>query len=73
MQAPGSVSVSPYEPRLVDSVGFLVVFLTLLAPIILVPSSKGSQNPTQTVGVCICSHQLLVEASLMTRGLGTNL
>ena len=34
----GSVSVSPYEPRLVDSVGFLVVSLTPLAPTILPPS-----------------------------------
>jgi hypothetical protein len=30
-----SVSVAPYEPRLVDSVGFLVVSLISLAPSIL--------------------------------------
>ena len=33
----GSASVSPYEPRLVDSVGLLVVSLTPLAPMILPP------------------------------------
>ena len=33
----GSVSVSPYGPRLVDSVGFLVVSLTILSPTILPP------------------------------------
>ena len=33
----GSVSVNRCEPRLVDSVGFLVVSLTPLAPTILLP------------------------------------
>ena len=38
----GSVSVNPYGPRLVDSVGFLVVSLTPHAPTILFsPSSAG--------------------------------
>lgn len=38
----GSVSVSPYVPRLVDSAGFLMVPLTLLAPSIFpFPSSSG--------------------------------
>ena len=31
----GSVSVRPYRPRLVASVGFLMVSMTLLAPMIL--------------------------------------
>ena len=34
----GSVSVSPYGPKLVDSVDFLMVFLIRLAPKILPPS-----------------------------------
>ena len=33
----GSVSVSPYEPKLVDFVGFLVLSLSPLAPTILPP------------------------------------
>jgi hypothetical protein len=33
----GSVSVNPYGPRLVDSIGFLVVSLTPLVPMILLP------------------------------------
>lgn len=37
----GSFSVSPYEPRLVDSMGFLEVSLNLLAHTILPLSSTG--------------------------------
>jgi hypothetical protein len=37
----GSVSVSPYGPRLVDSIGFLVVSLNPLVPII-----QDSQSST---------------------------
>lgn len=42
----GSVSASPYEPRLVDSVSFVVVSLTPVALSILLPSLLwGSQAP----------------------------
>jgi hypothetical protein len=40
------VSVSPYEPRFVDSVGFLVVSLTPQAPTILYPLlPQDSRSP----------------------------
>ena len=68
----GSVSMSLYEPRLVDSVSFFVVSLTLLAPTIL-PSSLLHSSPRSVqclaVDLCLCFHQLLDEASLMTIGL----
>ena len=38
MQVDSAVSVSHYEPRSVDSLGFLRVSLTSLLPIILPPS-----------------------------------
>lgn len=42
-----SVSVSPCGLRLIDSVGFLVVSLTILAPIILYPHlPQDSPSPT---------------------------
>jgi hypothetical protein len=65
----GSVSVSPYEPRLVDSVGFLALSLTSLAPLILLPHlPQDSLSSTYylAVGLCICFHLLLVETSDMT-------
>jgi hypothetical protein len=44
----GSVSVSPYEPRLVDSVGgVLVVSLTPLAPTLL-PFTLPQDSPNST-------------------------
>ena len=62
----GSVSVSPHGSRLVDSVGLLVVSLTLLAYSVL--SSTPSQDSPSTawcfsVGLCSCLHLLLDEAS----------
>ena len=72
----GSVSVSPYGPRLVDSVGFLVVSLTPLAPTIL-PAWLLQDSPSSSyclsVGLCICFHPLLDETSLMPNAPGTNL
>jgi hypothetical protein len=42
-----SVSVGPYGPRSVDSVGFLVVSFTLLAPTIL-PSLLSQDSLSAT-------------------------
>jgi hypothetical protein len=42
-----SVSMSPYEPRLVDSVSFLMVSLTLLVPTFL-PSLLQQDSPSST-------------------------
>jgi hypothetical protein len=70
----GSVSVSPCGPRSVDSVGFLVVSLTSLAPSILHPSlpqDSLSSAYCLAVGLCICFHQFLGEASLMTVMIGS--
>ena len=56
--------VSLSGPRLVDSVGFLVVSLTPLAPPIL-PPPLPQDSPTSAeclaVGLCIYSHELLGE------------
>ena len=74
-----SVSVSNYGPKLIDSVGFLVVSLTPLAPTILFSFFalfvRIPQAPPNclAVGFCICFHQRLGEASLMTVELGTSL
>lgn len=68
-----SVSVSPCRPRLVDSVDFLVVFLTSMAPLILsppLPHDSPSFAQCVAVGLCICFYQLLGEASQMSVRLG---
>lgn len=72
-----SQSVSPYDPRLADSVGFLVVSLSPLAPTILYPpllqDSLSYGKRLFPVGLCICFHRLLDEASQMAIRIGTNL
>lgn len=71
----GSVSENNYEPRLVDSLGFLVMSFISLAPIILPPSLLQDflNSVNAWVYVCICFQHLLDEACLVTGGLGTNL
>ena len=66
-----SGSVSMNESRFVDSVGFLLVSLTLQ---VLPFFCRIPQVPSNVwLWVCICFHQLLDETSLMTIGLDTNL
>lgn len=57
--------MSPYEPRLVDSIGFLVAFLTPLTPTTIPPHVlQDSPNSTCLAGgFCICFHQFVDEAS----------
>lgn len=67
--------LSPYDPGIFDSVSYaLVVFSTLLAPIIL-PSLLLqcflSSTECLAVSLFICSCQLLDEASLMMVMLGS--
>jgi len=67
----GSVSLSLYAPKLVDSVDFLVISLTCLAPSILSPSlPQDYPDSTECLGLCICFHQLLGKISQMTVMLG---
>lgn len=69
------MSLSLREPGLLDSVGWvLMVSLTPQAPPVLPPPlSQGSLAlPTVWLWVCVCSHQLLEDASLMTLGLDIN-
>ena len=57
------------EPRLVVSLGFLVMTLTPLALTVLLPSlQQDSWRSARYLAVelCICSHQLLDGGSLMT-------
>lgn len=64
----GSVSLSPYGPKLVDSVGVLVVFLTSLASLILpphLPQNSVSSTYCLALGLCLSVYQFLYEASLM--------
>jgi hypothetical protein len=64
----GSVSGSPYGSRLVNSVGFLLVSsgsFNHFSPHPLPPDSPSSIQ-CLALGLCICFHQLLDEASLMT-------
>ena len=65
--------MNPYEPCLVDYVGhILMMSLTPLAPLILPPALLwGSPGSTWclAMGLCICTHQLLRDTSLMTLGL----
>jgi hypothetical protein len=68
--------MSSYGLRLFDSSGFLMVSLTPLAPTFFPPSlpqDSPSSAECLAVGLCICFHLLLGEASLMSVGLGTNL
>ena len=58
------VSLSTQEPWLVDSVSFLVVSLTTLAPTESFLLRRIPQH--LAVGLCVCSYQLLDEGSLMT-------
>lgn len=63
----GSVPVSTHGPRLVDSVGLLVMLLTPLTHSVLSPTlSQDASNSAWclAVCVCICLHQLKSEASL---------
>ena len=69
-------TLSSYEPKLLVFVGFLVISLTLWAPIILPPFlQQDSVRLPQclAVGLCNCFHQLLDEGSLVTIGVVTNL
>jgi hypothetical protein len=62
----GSVSVSPQGLRLLDSVGLLVMSLTSPALSILsptLPHDSLSSAWCLAVGLCICLHPLLDEAS----------
>ena len=64
-----SVSVVPYGTRLVDSLGFLVVSMTLLSPSVLLtilPQDSPNYTYCFAVGLSISFYQLLGEASLMT-------
>ena len=76
MQAPW-LAVQSYEPwwtQVSDFVGFLVMSLTALAPTIFLPpllQDSTSSTECLTVGLCICFHQLLGEASLMMIMLGS--
>lgn len=58
-----SLPVNLYEPRFIDSVGFLVVSLTPLSPPILLPhlrqDSPSSTSSCSNVGLCLTFHQLL--------------
>ena len=70
----GTISVRPHGPRLVDSVGFLVVslpappgsFVSLALPQVFLGSARGLP-----VGLCICHRLLLGEASQETVMLGS--
>jgi hypothetical protein len=69
-----SVSVSPYGPSLVDFVSFLVVSLTSLALSILppaLPKYSLSSSYWLAMGLCICFHQLLGEATQIILMLAT--
>ena len=69
----GSVGF-PVEPRLVDSVDFVVVFLISLAPTILFPPllhDSTSSASYLVVGLYICFQQCLGETSLMMAMLGS--
>ena len=71
-----SASVRPHEPCLVDSVGHVLVVSTPLAPAAPLPRLlRGGPGFAWclTVRLCICSHQLLHDTSLMMAGLGTDL
>lgn len=71
------VSVSTYELGFgfVNSLGFAVVSLTPLTPAMF-PCPLSQDSPMSAhglaVGICICLHQFLSEATLTTVGLGTN-
>lgn len=69
-----SVSVSPYESCLVVSVSAAIVVSLSLSPIILPPFLVHHALPKNlTVGLYICSHQLLDKASSMMIILGSGL
>ena len=64
-----SVAMSPCDPKLVDSAGFLVADPV---PSILPSLPQDSSNSTcLAVGLSISFHQLLDEASMMTVMLGS--
>ena len=68
--------MSPHGTRLFDSVGLLVVSLTLLVSPILSPiilQDSLSSACCLVVGLCICFDQLLDEASQKTVMLGSYL
>ena len=71
-----SISMGPYVPRLVDSVGILVVFLNTQTPKIISPILLHdflSYTKCLAVGIYICFHQFLDEIFLMTIKVGTNI
>ena len=49
----GSVSVSPYGPMLLDSVGLLVVSLTFLAPTILPLNHLHDSHKLSLIELCV--------------------
>ena len=64
------VSVSPNESRLVDSLGFLVLSLTMWVVKSCLLTQRVSQPlPNVSLILCFCFYELLGEASLMTIGL----
>lgn len=65
-----SVTMSLYRPRVIDSVGFLVVSLTPLAPSVIPPFQSNPQDLLQFGGGSL--HQFL-SVSLMTFILGFRL
>jgi hypothetical protein len=70
----GSVSVSPHEPKLVDSVGLLEVSLTPLTDSILyatLPQVSLRSTWCLAVDLCTCLYSLLDEASQLAVVLGS--
>lgn len=51
----GSVSVSPYELRLVDFTGFLVMSMTPLVPTILPPSLQQHSPSSSNIWLWVCA------------------
>ena len=65
-----SVSVSPYEPCSVDSVGCVPPMSSIPLAATVLPSSSSLSSDCGSLHLL---HQLLGEASLVTIGLGTDL
>lgn len=69
-----SVSVTPFEPCLVDYVGsVLMVSATPLTSTVLLPLLVCSPGSALYLAVGLSSHELLNEFFLMIIGLGTDL
>jgi len=67
----GSISISPYEPRLRDSIDILIAFLTPLTCLILPLLFHNKTLQYLAVDLCLCLHLLLDEASQKTAMLGS--